>query len=356
MYDHLQYVSKTVKAFIAMACGYKISLGAIVPFEMPKEHEWWEERDSNIALFHNAANYVVTVCAHAEYYGSLPRIAPSVIEALKAEPLLWVAVANDPTRYLAIAVKLRDAELFFEAARHRIGMQCDWPQSSDPSGFLRMQAGSRLESLFDLGGNDVEGGLNVLVLRAASIINEVFEPSTEYTNDGRVLEFRRSHFDSPYNGHCSYFPLEECKLPWADQDKWGCLPLPSTNTEPADIDVVAVLGGHRSSYASEAERDECDSQAESGDDADDQTSEVEAGSAIMTISTYAHEELGQNHDEQESAMYTVLGPVTGSGGRGVFKGMDRYGGRYMRRSGRGKGAGFRMYEDRCGPSKKLALR
>lgn len=64
------------------------------------------------------------VLALAEVYDLLPRIAPKITTTLRHLTELWKSVSHHPTFFLALAVKLKDAELFWDAVRHVCGRGC----------------------------------------------------------------------------------------------------------------------------------------------------------------------------------------------------------------------------------------
>ena len=71
--------------------------------------------------FNRDAEIVIDICAYAEYYGCLDRIAPHILDLLFAHPLFWKAVADKPERYFALGKKLRCPIIYFDAMRHWIG-------------------------------------------------------------------------------------------------------------------------------------------------------------------------------------------------------------------------------------------
>lgn len=60
----------------------------------------------------------------AEVYDLLPQMAPKISNTLRQLSELWRSVSDHPTFFLALSVKLKDAELFADALRHICGKEC----------------------------------------------------------------------------------------------------------------------------------------------------------------------------------------------------------------------------------------
>jgi hypothetical protein len=63
------------------------------------------------------SGWLSELCAQAEYYGSLPKVVKSVIGWLTEDTMLWQAVAVRPDVFIILGMKLRWAELYFDAFR-----------------------------------------------------------------------------------------------------------------------------------------------------------------------------------------------------------------------------------------------
>jgi hypothetical protein len=72
---------------------------------------------------------LVNVCAIAEYMGCLALIGPRVIAILQSCPRYWEAVADEPTQHMMLAVKLENADIYYDALRHmsvQAWLKADW--------------------------------------------------------------------------------------------------------------------------------------------------------------------------------------------------------------------------------------
>lgn len=92
---------------------------------------------SNQDVAREILSKVVITCAYAEYWGCLDLIGPRLLTVLQSDPYLWNKVTRLPEIYLALAVKLEDATLYFGALRHSIlsaDKSGDWKSLAKISG------------------------------------------------------------------------------------------------------------------------------------------------------------------------------------------------------------------------------
>ena len=71
---------------------------------------------------------IITICAYAEYYGCLSRVAPVVLDLLFSYPHVWKFVADQCESFILLAEKLRCPKLYFDAFRHLIVRSQRHPQ------------------------------------------------------------------------------------------------------------------------------------------------------------------------------------------------------------------------------------
>lgn len=63
---------------------------------------------------------IMTVGAYAEYFGCIDIIGPMLIKMILDIPSLWAAIMQSPVKWFRLALKLRSADLFYDAYRHMI--------------------------------------------------------------------------------------------------------------------------------------------------------------------------------------------------------------------------------------------
>ncbi|KAF2167478.1 hypothetical protein M409DRAFT_22286 [Zasmidium cellare ATCC 36951] len=96
--------------------GRPLIIRDLPPYDLPlkkTEHLDWH------------VEFVVEMCARAEYLDCLPRITKPILDALFSEPLFGQTVAEDPARYLILAEKLHSKELYFDCLRQMLARPND---------------------------------------------------------------------------------------------------------------------------------------------------------------------------------------------------------------------------------------
>lgn len=73
----------------------------------------------------NGINYdvfytLVAACAYAEYWGCLKLIGNAALAVLRSAPSYWEVVSGYPLGHLALAVKIENAVLYYDALRHSL--------------------------------------------------------------------------------------------------------------------------------------------------------------------------------------------------------------------------------------------
>jgi hypothetical protein len=56
---------------------------------------------------------VSTVCAYAEYFECGSHIKSRIVRAMQSAPGYWIAVADDPKRHIALAIRLQLPEVYW---------------------------------------------------------------------------------------------------------------------------------------------------------------------------------------------------------------------------------------------------
>jgi hypothetical protein len=64
---------------------------------------------------------------------------------------------------------------------------------------------------------EVIAELNYIVIAAAGIIKETFEPREELLQSGALVTYRRAHFHGAEQGYFTYLPCDENSFPWEDK-------------------------------------------------------------------------------------------------------------------------------------------
>ena len=75
-------------------------------------------------------NSIILLCAYADYYGCLGRVAPVLLDLLLGHPFVWQCVAFYPLKFIALAKRLRSVKLYFDALRHLIASG-EWKEVSE---------------------------------------------------------------------------------------------------------------------------------------------------------------------------------------------------------------------------------
>ena len=95
-------------------------------------------RMRTIYMDHIFLSTALTVCAIAEFWGCSDTITPRILSILKSSMVYWQTVAESPTKHIAIATKLEDAEIYQDALRHMIAKANstdDWEEVADIMGW-----------------------------------------------------------------------------------------------------------------------------------------------------------------------------------------------------------------------------
>lgn len=115
----LELTKKALRVIFALLYGAHLSP---IQIEGSKNVEYWEPSIE-------VSDITVLVCAYAEYWGCLDVVGPRMLEICKSTPGFWISVANQPEQLLRFATKLKNAELYYDALRHRVAqahMNDDW--------------------------------------------------------------------------------------------------------------------------------------------------------------------------------------------------------------------------------------
>lgn len=81
---------------------------------------------------------VACVCAHAEYLGCLDYIKPGITKAMQSAPGYWTAVSAWPEGHMALASKLQNADIYYDAMRHLVAgayLMGDWSRVIRQTGY-----------------------------------------------------------------------------------------------------------------------------------------------------------------------------------------------------------------------------
>lgn len=115
--------------------------------------------------------------ARAQWHGCFPLIANAVAQKLIRYDSLWEAVAKDPRRLLVLAIKLRSAEIYFDALRHLMASMFDRKVSSS-SAFLTKHTLKMVPMLISMARSMlVEQADNINELRLRLCAMRMFNPS-----------------------------------------------------------------------------------------------------------------------------------------------------------------------------------
>lgn len=80
----------------------------------------YNSEDHKRGYLMGAVDFICLVAAYAEYYCCLDRVAPALIGMMVHHPRFWNAVRNDPEKFLLLAIKFRNSDIYFESLRHLI--------------------------------------------------------------------------------------------------------------------------------------------------------------------------------------------------------------------------------------------
>jgi hypothetical protein len=73
----------------------------------------------------DVVDLVSTVCAYAEYFECGSHIKSGIVRAMQSAPGYWIAVADDPKRHIALAIRLQLPEAYWDALRHLVAQTWD---------------------------------------------------------------------------------------------------------------------------------------------------------------------------------------------------------------------------------------
>ena len=141
--EHLEQATRTHKGLFAIIYRYPISLKAI---------SWTIRADSAEDELRSDINAVITLCAYAEYYGCLNKIAPAILDILLSHKAVWKCTAWHPLDLTMLAKKLRNKEIYFDALRHLI-VRCSahnymWRSPGEVLNISRGEVEERMQPLF----------------------------------------------------------------------------------------------------------------------------------------------------------------------------------------------------------------
>ncbi|KAH9844743.1 hypothetical protein Tdes44962_MAKER07088 [Teratosphaeria destructans] len=112
-YSFAEDAGHALKIMFLILAGHPISIETFNAFE---------EADRNVQRVHldELTDEIVLIAAYAEYCGCIEGVAQPLINVILAHPGVWQAVSNWPTKYLHLAIKLRNRKLYTDALRHII--------------------------------------------------------------------------------------------------------------------------------------------------------------------------------------------------------------------------------------------
>ena len=116
-------VSVLESAARAHECLFALLYGFAFSGEMAGNYCWTGEDSDFVA---ENLDGVIRVCAYAEYYGCLDRVAPVFPDIIVSQKGLWKSVAEDSYRFLELAKKLRCKDIYLDALRHIIEETYDY--------------------------------------------------------------------------------------------------------------------------------------------------------------------------------------------------------------------------------------
>lgn len=114
---------RALRILFALFYGAKLSSNQVVGME--------EVSLSGIHNIGEVVDLVSTVCAYAEYFECGEHIKAGMIRAMQSAPGYWVAVADDPKRHVALAIRLQLREVYWDALRHLVAPTWNDSPSSD---------------------------------------------------------------------------------------------------------------------------------------------------------------------------------------------------------------------------------
>jgi hypothetical protein len=122
--DTLRLTRRALVVLIALLYGARLDCDSISNLREGGQLDTFE-------INHDILPTAVSVCAVAEFWGCLDVIKPQILSVLKSSPVFWESVANSPEWHIALATKLEDAEIYWDALRHMIAeahVKDDWEE------------------------------------------------------------------------------------------------------------------------------------------------------------------------------------------------------------------------------------
>ena len=113
--DNKDWTKRALRVFFALLYGAKLDCQQVRGHPI---HRW-------TGINTNAINYevfytLVATCAYAEYWGCLRLVGNAALAVLQSAPSYWEVVSTNPLGHLAFAVKMENAELYYDAFRHSL--------------------------------------------------------------------------------------------------------------------------------------------------------------------------------------------------------------------------------------------
>ena len=137
MYDHIRTVAMSChRVLFAILYDYDISLESFAG--VPRERG---PHLNSPKFMHGMLDRISTVCAYAEYYGCLPKVAKFMTDRLVEYPYFWQTIADKPIKYLVLAQRLRSPRVYADALRHIISdPHCGYENVAECLGIAEAQA------------------------------------------------------------------------------------------------------------------------------------------------------------------------------------------------------------------------
>lgn len=113
--DNKERTKRALQVFFALLYGAKLDCQQV------RGHPIYRWTGINT----NAINYevfytLVATCAYAEYWGCVELVRNAELAVPQSAPSYWEVVSDYPLEHLAFAVKIENAELYYDALRHSI--------------------------------------------------------------------------------------------------------------------------------------------------------------------------------------------------------------------------------------------